>query len=82
VGIPSDPYSDLERFEALRSRAERYEVAGCSVYVADLADIVASKRLAMRPSDIEALPELEALLADRAPRCCFPGGGAGAVIPA
>jgi hypothetical protein len=23
VGIPSDPYSDLERFEALRSRAER-----------------------------------------------------------
>jgi hypothetical protein len=61
VGIPSSPQAGLSRFESLRSRAEVHVVAGCTVYVAALTDIIASKRVANRPADQEVLPELEAL---------------------
>jgi hypothetical protein len=56
MGIPSDPYSDLQRFDTLRTRAQRYDVAGCPVYVAHLGDIVASRRGAGRPSDLRRFP--------------------------
>lgn len=62
VGIPSDPRAGLNRFPTLRGRAEAHVVAGCTVYVAALADIIDSKRVANRPADLQILPELEALL--------------------
>jgi hypothetical protein len=68
VGIPSSPHAGLNRFDTLRSRAESRVVAGCTVYVAALTDIIASKRVANRPADREALPELEALADQQAPR--------------
>jgi hypothetical protein len=43
------------------------------IYVADLADIVASKEAADRPKDREALPELRALLAAQAGATLSPG---------
>ena len=67
VGIPSSPEAGLNRFEVLRGRAEERIVAGCTVYVAALTDIIASKRVANRPSDREALPELEALADQQSP---------------
>jgi hypothetical protein len=66
VGIPSSPQADLNRFDSLRGRAETRVVAGCTVYVAALSDIIASKRVANRPADREALPELEALADEQA----------------
>ncbi len=48
---------------ALRARA--VTVRGVDIPVADLADVVASKRLANRPKDQLVLPELEQALAER-----------------
>lgn len=48
-------YDDLSR------RATRMQVAGAVVWVASLADIIASKEWADRPKDREALPELRQL---------------------
>lgn len=54
-------------------RATSREFLGCMIYVADLADIVASKEAADRPKDREALPELRALLAAQAGATLSPG---------
>ena len=62
IGIPSGLPNQEHQYEVLRSRAARREIAGCTVYVADLADIIASKQAADRDKDREALPELRALL--------------------
>jgi hypothetical protein len=67
VGIPSSPQAGLNRFDSLRGRAEARVVTGCTVYVASLTDIIASKRVANRPADREALSELKALADQQAP---------------
>lgn len=61
LGIPADMRWNLSRFEALRERAQAWEVAGCTVFVAHLDDLIVSKRVTNRPPDLEALPELDAL---------------------
>ncbi|HEU5002391.1 MAG TPA: hypothetical protein VFW71_06390 [Actinomycetota bacterium] len=60
-GIPADSHWRLVDFDSLIQRAVERDLAGCTVYVAALDDIVASKRISGRPSDVEALPELETL---------------------
>ena len=52
-------------YEALRADRVLIVVAGVSVPVASLADVVASKRSAGRPKDIVALPALEARLREK-----------------
>ncbi len=59
-GIPKTATSQAE-FEELSARAITSEVSGRVVRVADLQDIIRSKRIADRPKDREALPELEGL---------------------
>ncbi len=49
-------------FADLLDRSQSTTVAGVSVQVAGLDDIIESKRFADRPKDREALPELEQLL--------------------
>jgi hypothetical protein len=87
-GIPKTATSQAE-FEELSARAITSEVSGRVVRVADLQDIIRSKRIADRPKDREALPELEGLEATavlpldpqfhvspaggRPPRCARPG---------
>ena len=65
-GIPKTPTSQAE-FEELSARAITSEVSGRVVRVADLQDIIRSKRIADRPKDREALPELEGLEATAGP---------------
>jgi hypothetical protein len=62
-GIPADHRWRLSEFDTLKGRALQRQVGGCTVYVAALDDLVTSKRVAARPPDLEALPELEALQA-------------------
>ena len=52
-------------FEHLAARARVVTVRGVDIPVADLEDIVASKRLANRPKDLLVLPQLDQALADR-----------------
>jgi hypothetical protein len=59
-GIPKTAAARAE-FEELSARAITSEVSGRAVRVADLQDIIRSKRIADRPKDREALPELEEL---------------------
>ena len=51
-------------FDEVWSRAETMEVAGCSVRVASIADLIALKRIAGRPKDLEDIAALE-LIATR-----------------
>lgn len=60
LGIPADSQWSLNQFDSLRKRATARQVEGCTIYVADLEHIIASKRVANRPPDQAALPELEA----------------------
>ncbi len=46
----------------LRKCAKVFQIAGCEVFVASLHHMVASKRIAGRAHDLQALPELTALL--------------------
>ena len=65
--IPSgDRHHHPNSYDELVRRAASREVLGCTIYVADLADIVTSKEVVDRPRDREALPELRALLAAQA----------------
>ena len=51
-------------FEGLRKRAKRVEFGNVSVLVADLADIIKSKKAAGRPRDIAVLEVLEKTLSE------------------
>jgi hypothetical protein len=52
-------------YEHLAIRARLVNVRGIDIPMADLADVVASKRLANRPKDQRVLPALDRALADR-----------------
>jgi predicted nucleotidyltransferase len=52
----------VKSFEGLRSRARRMKFGPAELLVADLADVVASKRAARRPRDRAVLETLEATL--------------------
>jgi len=60
-GIPKSKTAQAE-FRELGARAVTVEVQGRKIRIADLADVVRSKRIADRPKDREGLPELEQLL--------------------
>jgi Nucleotidyl transferase AbiEii toxin, Type IV TA system len=49
-------------YEALRRRADRYEIGDFSVLVASVEDLIAMKRAAGRPKDLADVAELEAIL--------------------
>src|SRR5207248_1618417 len=65
IGIPTGAPNREHQYEALRSRATVKDMDGRTIYVADLADIIASKEAANREKDREALPELRAIEAAR-----------------
>jgi hypothetical protein len=52
-------------YQRLAERATRYDIDGVMVAVAELDDIIASKRAADRPRDRAVLPILEALRQER-----------------
>lgn len=64
--IPSRDRHNPNSYEQLIRRATSREFLGCTIYVADLGDIITSKEVADRPKDREALPELRALQAAHA----------------
>ena len=49
----------VKSFNSLRARAQTIELGGHRLWVADLADIIASKRAADRPRDRAVLDLLE-----------------------
>lgn len=55
----------VKSFNSLRSRAEKIEVGGHSIWIASLADIIASKRAAARPRDKAVLEILEKTLREK-----------------
>jgi hypothetical protein len=55
----------VRSFESLRSRASTLRLSGADLFVADLADIIRSKRAASRPRDKAVLPILEATLYEK-----------------
>ena len=55
----------VKSFNSLRSRAEKIELNGHSLWVANLADIIASKRAAGRPRDHAVLEILEKTLREK-----------------
>ena len=55
----------VKSFNSLRSRAEKIELGGRPLWVAHLADIIASKRAAARPRDKAVLDILEKTLRER-----------------
>ena len=66
--IPANDIENLDRLaKALTVLNARLRVAGMSVRIASLRDIVESKEFASRPKDFEALPELRDLLARQDP---------------
>jgi hypothetical protein len=52
-------------YDYLAGHAHLVNVRGIEVPVADLADVIASKRLANRPKDQLVLPQLDQALTDR-----------------
>lgn len=56
----------VKSFNSLRSRAQSVEIAGRPLLIADLSDIIASKRAAGRPRDKAVLEILEATLREKA----------------
>jgi predicted nucleotidyltransferase len=56
----------IASFESLRSRARRFEIGGHPLLVADLRDIIASKRAAGRPKDKAVLDILKMTLDEEA----------------
>lgn len=55
----------VRSFNSLRSRAEKVQLGGRWLWVAHLADIIASKRAAGRPRDKAVLDILEATLREK-----------------
>ena len=78
-GIPSGEKNQLNRYENLTARASAREVVGCTIYVADLEDIIVSKEAANRAKDQEALPELRSLRAAQLAAAAYPEGIDGAL---
>ena len=56
----------LRSFEGVRDRATSLDIAGTSILVASLVDVIKSKRAARRPRDLAVLPILEATLEEAA----------------
>ena len=54
----------IRSFEGLRKRATQVRMGEARILVADLADIIKSKRAAGRPRDLAVLPILERVLAE------------------
>ena len=54
----------IRSFEGLKSRAARLSLGGTTLMVADLADIIKSKKAARRPQDLAVMPVLERALAE------------------
>jgi hypothetical protein len=52
----------IKSFESLRSRASAISLGRVNLVVADLRDVIMSKRAANRPKDVAALPVLEETL--------------------
>lgn len=57
----------VKSFNSLRSRAEQIRLGGNPLWVANLADIIASKRAAGRPRDKAVLEILEKTLREKNP---------------
>jgi len=55
----------VKSFNSLRSRAEKIELGGHRLWLAHLADIIASKRAAARPRDKAVLDVLEKTLREK-----------------
>ena len=55
--------SGLGKFDQVVASAEKMELFGFAVWVLSLEGLIRSKKAAGRPKDLQALPELEALLA-------------------
>ena len=55
----------VKSFNSLRSRAEKIKLSGHSLWVANLSDIIASKRAAARPRDKAVLEILEKTLREK-----------------
>jgi predicted nucleotidyltransferase len=55
----------VKSFNSLRSRAEKFEIGGHKLWVADLADVIASKRAAGRPRDRAVLEILQKTLNEK-----------------
>jgi hypothetical protein len=55
----------VKSFKSHRSRAHRLEIAGFALWVADLKDIIASKRAAGRPRDRAVIEILETTLREK-----------------
>lgn len=71
IGLQVDFMAKLDgirSFEALRARAGTVTLGGATLLVADLRDVVRSKRAANRPRDRAVLPVLEATLREKARR--------------
>ena len=61
VGSPTARRGELADYAALRERAEARHAFGLTIFVADLADVIESKRALSRDPDLAALPELDRL---------------------
>jgi predicted nucleotidyltransferase len=55
----------VKSFNSLRSRAQKFEIGGRQLWVANLTDIIASKRAAARPRDKAVLEILEKTLREK-----------------
>jgi len=55
----------VKSFNSLRSRAGQVDIGGRNLWVADLADVIASKRAAGRPQEKAVLGVLEATLREK-----------------
>jgi len=55
----------IRSFNSLRSRAQKIEMRGHGLWIASLADIIASKRAAARPRDKAVLEILEKTLREK-----------------
>jgi hypothetical protein len=55
----------VKSFNSLRSRAEKVDIGGHQMWLADLSDIIASKRAAGRPRDKAVLEVLEKTLREQ-----------------
>jgi hypothetical protein len=61
VGSPTARRGELADYAALRERAAERHAFGLTIFVADLADVIESKRALSRAPDLAALPELDRL---------------------